>query len=170
MRNTGPEELSRIHTLRQTYSDLYDITESINGIYGFQITLELAYDFVKFVSCLYYSMELISNVNETGEHTPLKAASALIWATQILVRILSITVSCFATSEEARRTGNVVHKLLLLQSPLRDTSTELQMFSIQLLSNKVEFSAGGFFPVNLSLVYGMVGAATTYIIILFQFK
>ena len=27
MSNTGPDELSRIHTLRQTYSDLYDITE-----------------------------------------------------------------------------------------------------------------------------------------------
>ena len=72
--------------------------------------------------------------------------------------------------EEARRTGPVVHKLLLRQTLLRDISTELQLFSIQLLSNKVEFSAAGFFPVNLSLVYSMVGAATTYIIILLQFK
>jgi hypothetical protein len=28
--NTGPDEVSRIHTLRQTYSDLHDITETIN--------------------------------------------------------------------------------------------------------------------------------------------
>jgi len=170
MSNTGPDKVSRIHTLRQTYSDLYDITETINGIYGYQITLELAYDFVTFVSCLYYSTELISNVKKTGERNLLRAASSLCWVTQTVVRILSITASCFAAGEEARRTGTVVHKLLLHQSLLRDTSTELQLFSIQLLSNKVEFSAGGFFPVNLSLVYGMVGAATTYIIILFQFK
>jgi hypothetical protein len=45
MSNREPDEVSRIHTLRQIYSDLYDITETINGMYGYQITLELAYVF-----------------------------------------------------------------------------------------------------------------------------
>jgi gustatory receptor len=177
MSNREPEEMSRIHTLRQTYSDLYDITQSINGIYGYQIILELAYDFVSFVSFLYYALEVISNVWKSGEGNLrgkekiiLEAACSLCWVTQNLVRILSITASYFAAGDEARRNGIVVHKLLLLQSLLRDTSTELQLFSIQLLNNKVEFSAGGYFPVNLSLAYSMVGAATTYIIILFEFK
>jgi len=175
--NTGPDEISRIHTLRKTYSDLYDITESINGIYGYQITLELAYDFVSFVSFLYYALEALSNAKNTGDHNvrgeeriTLEVVCSLCWVTLTCVRILSITASSFAAGEEARRTGTVVHKLLLRQSLLRDTSAELQLFSIQLLSNKVEFSAGGFFPVNLSLVYGMVGAAITYIIILIQVK
>jgi hypothetical protein len=52
MSNTRPDEVSRIHTLRQTYSDFYDITESNNGIYGHHITLELVYDFISFVSFL----------------------------------------------------------------------------------------------------------------------
>ena len=175
--NTGPDEVSRIHTLRQTYSELYDITESINGIYGYRINLELAYDFVTFVSCLYYALEVILNVKKTGDSNPrdeetimLEVDSSLCWVMQTLFRILSITASCSAAGEEARRTGTVVHKLLLRQSLLRDTSTDLQLFSVQLLSNKVEFSAGGFFPVNLSLAYSMVGVATTYIIILIQFK
>jgi hypothetical protein len=100
----------------------------------------------------------------------LRVASRLCWVTQTVVRILSITAAFFAAGEEARRTGTVVHKLLLLPSPEEDTSTEFQLFSTQLLSNKVEFSAGGFVPVNLSLAYSMLGAAATYIIILFQFK
>jgi len=170
MSNTCPDEVSRIHTLRQMYSDLYDITESINGIYGYQITLELACDFVSFVYNLYHALEALLNVKKTEERNLEEVASSLYWVTQTVVRILFITASCFAAGEEARRTGTVVHKLLLRQSLLRDTSTELQLFSIQLLSNKVAFSAGGFFPVNLSLAYSMVGAATTYIIILFQFK
>jgi hypothetical protein len=45
MSNTGPDEVSRIETLRQTCSDLYDMTETVTGIYGYQTTLELAYDF-----------------------------------------------------------------------------------------------------------------------------
>jgi gustatory receptor len=100
----------------------------------------------------------------------LVVAPVLCWLILTVVRILSITAFCFAAGEEASRTGTVVHRLLLRQSLLRDTLKELKLFSIQLQSNKVEFSAGGFFPVNLSLASCMVGAATTYIIILFQFK
>jgi hypothetical protein len=170
MGNTGPDEVSRIHTLRQTYSDLYDITKSINGIYSYQITLELAYDFVSFIYNLYYALEALLNIKTPGDLNLLEVASCLCWVTQTVVRILCITASCFVAGEEARRTGTVVHKLLLCQSLRRDTSKELQHFSIQLQSNKVEFSAGGFFPVNLSLAYSMAGAATTYILILFQVK
>ncbi|GFG35597.1 hypothetical protein Cfor_00076, partial [Coptotermes formosanus] len=177
MSNKRPETVSRIHTFRQTCSDLYDITESVNRIYGYQITLELAYNFVSLVSYLYYALEVLSNVRRTGdrklrgeESIMLEVASSLCWVALNLIRILSITASCFAAGDEARRTGTVVHKLLLRPTLLGDTLTELQLFSIQLLSNKVEFSAGGFFPVNLSLVYSMVGAATTYIIILLQVK
>jgi hypothetical protein len=49
MGNAEADEVSRIHKLRKTYSDLYDTSESINRIYGYQITLELDYDFVSFV-------------------------------------------------------------------------------------------------------------------------
>jgi gustatory receptor len=168
--NTKLDEVSRIHTFRQTYSDLY-ITETINRIYGYQITFELAYDFFSFVYNLYCVLEIILNVKKTGEESiMLVVVTNLCWITLTVIRILSITASCFEGGEEARRTGTVVHKLLLPQTLLRDTSTDLQPFSLQLLSNKVEFSAGGFFLVNLSLAYSMVGAATTYIIILFQFK
>ena len=177
MSNTGPDELSRIHTLRQKCGDLYDITESINGIYGYQIAFELAYDFVSFVSSLYYALESISNARKIGDHNlrgevsiTLEVACSLCWVTKNLITILAITASCSAACDEARRTGTVVQKLLLRQTLLGDTSTELQRFSNQLLINKVEFSAGGFFPVNLSLVYSMVGAVTTYIIILLQVK
>jgi hypothetical protein len=52
MSNTGPDEVSRIHTLRKIYSGLYDIAETINGIYGYQIILDWAYDFVSLVSFL----------------------------------------------------------------------------------------------------------------------
>ena len=52
MSNTGPDEVSLIHTLRRIYSGLYDITVTINWIYGYQIILDLAYDFVSLVSFL----------------------------------------------------------------------------------------------------------------------
>jgi gustatory receptor len=158
------------------FSDLCDVTELINKIYGYQIILEVAYNFVSLVSYLYYALETLTDKktadhNKRGEDSViLEVVSSLCWVTQNLIRVISITASCFAASEEARRTSTVVHKLLLRQTLKGDTSAELQNFSMQLLSNKVEFTAGGFFSVNLSLVYSMVGVATTYIIILLQLK
>jgi gustatory receptor len=156
---------------------LYDITELTNKIYGYQILFEVAYNFVSLVSYLYYALEILTNEKKAGDRNMreessimLEVASSLCWVTQNMVRALAITASCFSASDEARRTGTVVHKLLLRQRLKGDTSAELQLFSSQLMSNKVEFTAAGFFTVNLSLVYSMVGAATTYIIILLQFN
>lgn len=170
------EEVSLIHTLRKTYSDLYDATELINKMYGYQILFEVAYNFVSFVSYLYYALDTLDakktldRAQRGEESVILEVVSSMCWVTLNLVRMISITASCFKASEEARGTSTVVHKLLLRQTLKRDTSAELQLFSMQLLSNKVEFTAGGFFSVNLSLVHSMVGVATTYIIILLQLK
>jgi gustatory receptor len=175
--NHRPEEMSRIHTLRQTYTDLCDVTELINQIYGYDILFEVAYDFVSLVSYLYYVLDTLSNETNMGTRSQRgqdsrvpEVVSSLCWVSQNLVRALCITASCFATTEEAHRTRTVVQKLLLRQTLDGSTSEELQLFSMQLLSSKVHFTAGGFFSVDLSLVYSMVGAATTYIIILLQFK
>lgn len=173
--NQISEEVSRVNTLRQAYSDLYDITELINKIYGYRILLEIAYNFVSLVSYLYYALEVLTKDKNTGDRNGrdessimLQVTSSLCWVTQNMVRVLAVSASCFAACDEARRTGSVVHKLLLRQRLKGDTSAELQLFWSQLMSNKVEFTAAGFFTVNLSLVYSMVGAATTYIIILIQ--
>jgi hypothetical protein len=173
--NKRPEEISRVYTLRQAFSNLYDITEVINKIYGYQILFEIAYNFVSLVSYLYYALEVLTNAKKAGDRNErgessimLEVGSSLCWVTQNMVRALAITASCFGASDEARRSRIVVHKLLLRQRLRAETLAELQLFSSQLTSNKVEFTAAGFFTVNLSLVYSMVGAATTYIIILIQ--
>jgi gustatory receptor len=145
-------------------------------MYGYQILFEVAYNFVSFVSYLYYALDTLDakktldRAQRGEESVILEVVSSMCWVTLNLVRMISITASCFKASEEARGTSTVVHKLLLRQTLKRDTSAELQLFSMQLLSNKVEFTAGGFFSVNLSLVHSMVGVATTYIIILLQLK
>jgi gustatory receptor len=173
--NQLPDEASRIYTLRQAFSDLYDMSEVINKIYGHQILFEIAYNFVSLVSYLYYALELLTNAKKAGDRNArdessivLEVGSSLCWVAQNMVRALAITASCFGASDEARRSGIVVHKLLLRPRLRADAVAELQLFSSQLMANRVEFTAAGFFTVNLSLVYSMVGAATTYIIILIQ--
>lgn len=44
------------------------------------------------------------------------------------------------------------------------------MFSLQMLHQKVEFTACGFFPVDFSVLYMIIGAVTTYLVFLIQFE
>ncbi|XP_069677283.1 putative gustatory receptor 28b [Periplaneta americana] len=70
---------------------------------------------------------------------------------------------------QANRTAVLVHKLL---SKTKDPEVreELQLFSLQLLHRKVQFTACGFFPLDFTLLYSIVGAVTTYLVILIQFQ
>nr|CAD7263742.1 unnamed protein product [Timema shepardi] len=47
---------------------------------------------------------------------------------------------------------------------------ELKQFSLQLLHNKIQFTAGGFLPLDYTLVHSVVAASTMYLIILLQFQ
>lgn len=62
----------------------------------------------------------------------------------------------------------IVHKLD------HDFSNELQnllleQFSLQLLLQKIKFSAFGFFYLDFTLLYTIVAAITTYLVILIQY-
>ncbi|KAJ9599118.1 hypothetical protein L9F63_010386, partial [Diploptera punctata] len=46
----------------------------------------------------------------------------------------------------------------------------LQIFSLQLLHQNIEFTVCGFFPINFSFIYSIIGTITTYVVILIQFQ
>ncbi|XP_021930798.1 putative gustatory receptor 28b [Zootermopsis nevadensis] len=78
---------------------------------------------------------------------------------------------------EGRRTGCVVHQVLLHGEDPRVTGgcsrlLQLQMFSQQLVHTReqIDFTACGLFPLDMTLLHSVVGAVTTYIIILMQFQ
>ncbi|KAK9732372.1 7tm Chemosensory receptor [Popillia japonica] len=50
-----------------------------------------------------------------------------------------------------------------------DVEKQIQMYSIQMLHQKLEFSALGFFVINYSLLYSIVSAVATYLVIVIQF-
>ncbi|XP_021920102.1 putative gustatory receptor 28a isoform X3 [Zootermopsis nevadensis] len=86
-----------------------------------------------------------------------------------VLKLGGIVWACASTAREANRTAVLVHKLL---SKTRDPGVkeELQLFSLQLLHRKVQFTACGFFPLDFTLLYSIIGAVTTYLVILIQFQ
>jgi len=166
------QHAANIHILRCAYAILYDIGGLVERAYGFQLLLAMAYIFFSVVK--YFHLVMISNVsshqgNMSASHVD--GILPFICAVSIhIANILWLTASCNFACREAVRTTTVVNKLLLIQTLPPDVSAELERFSQQLLHSKLQFTAFGFFSLDFTFLYGFVGGATTYIVILLQFQ
>nr|AWT23295.1 GR2 [Hycleus cichorii] len=82
-----------------------------------------------------------------------------------VVDTVYICNTCYTTIEEANKSGELIHQIDTNDPEIRD---EIEMFSLQIINEQVEFNAAGFFPIDYTLVFSIIGGVTTYIIILIQ--
>jgi len=170
--HSHPQDVTNIHTLRGVYTILQDIGGLVNSVYGLQLLLAMAYIFASVVK--YFHMVMISNIRAQPDNLStfrVDGILPLICVVSIhIANVLWVTASCNFACSEAVRTTTVVNKLLLIQALPSDVSAELEGFSQQLLHSKLQFTAFGFFSLDFTFLYGFIGGATTYIVILLQFQ
>jgi gustatory receptor len=166
------QEMANIHTLRCVHTILYDICGLVNSVYGFQLLLAMAYIFMSVVK--YFHVVMISNASSPEDQLSdfrVDGIVPLMCVVSIhIANVLWVTASCSWACFEAGRTTILVNKFLLIQPLSSDISAELERFSQQLLHSKLHFTAFGFFSLDFTFLYGFVGGATTYIVILLQFQ
>jgi len=167
-----PQDVANIHNLRGVHTILYDIGDLVNSVYGLQLLLAVAYIFTSVVK--YFHMVMIYNVRAQPEQLSNFRVDGILPLMCIvsihIANVLWVTASCDSACCEAVRTTTVVNKLLLIQTLPPDVSAELERFSQQLLHSKLQFTTFGFFSLDFTFLYGFVGGATTYIVILLQFQ
>jgi gustatory receptor len=167
-----PQHAANMHTLRRVYAILYDLGGLVESAYGFQLLLAMAYIFFSVVK--HFNLVMISNLNSHQGNTSAAHVDGIlpfICVVSIhIANVLWITASCNFACSEAVRTTTVVNKLLLIQALSSDVSAELERFSQQLLHSKLHFTAFGFFSLDFTFLYGFIGGATTYIVILLQLQ
>jgi hypothetical protein len=164
--------LNRVVALKEGHMHLYDISGLLNSAYGFQILLCFPFLFVEGVLGYNFGIDLILKAlgGKDGIATDIQDCNALCLALLSSSVLTFLTVSCHLASEEANRTQQLVHKLLLKPGLSRDLVEQLQLFSSQVSNLRVEFTTCGFFTVNTSLLCSIGGVVCTYLIILHQFR
>jgi hypothetical protein len=159
----------KIITSRKIYHKLYDICCLINSMYGFTLFLSTVCLIVCFVSDVYNAIHLLimPYSNKEGlvskEEVVLFSISSLITA----IRAILLTLPCQKTCEEQQKCVDTVQELLL-RSDHKYVTLQLKLLVSQLQNNRIEFTAYGFFFVNLSLLTTLTGVTVTYIILLIQ--
>jgi hypothetical protein len=149
-----------IHSLRQIYGELYDIIRLINDTYGFPILATMCWILTNVLCCLY---EILVYFNEWGvtDTAHVITCSALVF---------KVALFCHTATNEARSLNILVQKLLLLANCRNECVKELKLFSLQLQVMTIEYTACGFFSLNLKFFTTVVSFIVSYIIIIIQIK
>lgn len=164
--------LVRIQRLKYVRVELYSLTQLINFTFGLQIFLAIIWLIVINTLAFHLVAKYISTFSDMHNQVILnnfQGIFAIVWAVFASVALFLISVACNETGEEAAMSVSLVHSILLDPCLSRDVSRELYLFSTQLTHLKIEFSACGFFTINLPFFYSVTGVICTYVIFFCQF-
>ncbi|XP_052863795.1 gustatory receptor for bitter taste 66a-like [Anopheles cruzii] len=154
----------------RTHDELCEIGKIINRMYSVQMLVAMAHGFVAITAQLYFLY-----CGLTGQEVPILFRSAqvlLLSLTYICYTALKCVVPifvCWKTKTDSHRTGIEMHHLanVIDESHCYEVVNHL---SLKLLNHHLNFSACGFFDLDMTTLYAITGAVTSYLIILIQFN
>lgn len=167
---------------RKVYNKLYLSSLTINYAFGLSTLINLSNDFLA-ITLNSYFVFLSLTPSFTARHV-LKVFQSIFWFLPHCVNILAITAASHFTIQTV---GSIVSASVLSIIPFQTIKTALivhkipnnlkseeqnlflENFSLQLLHQKVQFTAFGFFAIDFTLLYSIIAAITTYLVILIQF-
>ena len=148
-----------LHKLRISHDQIYDIVSSINRNYGLSILFVVCWKLVSVVASVYYVIH----------HNDISYKD-IIYCIHTSVILVRLPMLCHSAMNEFQNSKVLVQKLILYNAYGSMVNKELKLLSSQLNSIKIEYTAYGFFVLNLPFLSSVVSVILSYILILIQFK
>lgn len=151
--------------LSEMYDHTYEMCRLINSMYGYMVLQESAAYTVCIIEDGYYLLTFLIALykEEKLPIEPLGCLALILWNITHFGRLFAICLACQRVSNEVRRILDQIETLKLQPNLRADVSDQLRLFSKQIQQCKIEFSACGFFDINLSHFCAVVLTTTTYI-------
>ncbi|KAH8397932.1 hypothetical protein KR222_006668 [Zaprionus bogoriensis] len=146
---------------------LWQLVGLLNRCYGLSMLVNLGNDFLAITSNCYW---IFLNFRQfaASPYDFLQILGSTLWTTPHLGNVLALALMCERAAYFTTRLALSLHHIHVdLQNDGHNAL--ITQFSLQLLHQRLCFSAAGFFNVDCTLLYTIVGATTTYLIILIQF-
>ncbi|KAL3288539.1 hypothetical protein HHI36_002979 [Cryptolaemus montrouzieri] len=137
----------------------------LNKAFGLQQLLSIAVSVCNILFQTYYLYCVLSGKHEKTFFT---ISCPLLWTFDEMMEIQLLVSACAVTCENANATAVILHEM---RNDNYDVALEdrVQTYSLQMLHQKIEFSAMGYFVIDYTLSYSIIGAVTTYLVIFIQF-
>ncbi|KAJ1532316.1 hypothetical protein ONE63_000923 [Megalurothrips usitatus] len=161
-----------IQRLNMAHHLLCDATLSVGRRYGLSLLADMLCLLLHLVITAYFFLKylLLAKADSQADTQPAYTLMQAAWLAVHLGRMFILVLPCSRASAEASRTGALVGVVLSTSAPSTIVHKQLETFSIQLLHHRVNFNACGLFELGLPLVVSILGAVTTYLVVLLQIK
>ncbi|KAK2585409.1 hypothetical protein KPH14_010080 [Odynerus spinipes] len=155
---------NKIAQLVTVHSSLCDTVSSINNAFGLVMLAITLTCLLHLVITPYF---LILEVS--GGRQWLFLIVQTLWCILHVTRMLIIIQPAYFACVQAKNTAVIVSQLLS-SSTNEECRKHLEVFSLQLLHQPLDFTACGLFSFDRTLITSIAGAVTTYLVILIQFQ
>ncbi|KAJ3647886.1 hypothetical protein Zmor_019735 [Zophobas morio] len=154
--------LMALNTICTLHHHLSKLIKIFNEIFGVVLLFMFGVSFIVIVLALFFTS---GELQRPGGIKWLDVFYMLMTCVSFVIDTVYMCDVCYSTIQEASKSGELIHKI---ETEEHDLIDEIEMFSLQIANEQVEFNAAGFFPINYTLVFSIIGGVTTYIIILIQ--
>lgn len=169
---TTERKIHKINRLRIIHSKLHDTVQIMNSTFGFPLFVACSWIFLHTIYMLSFLLDYtafhsgITTYDSTQERMIFNSFLTFI----TLLSLVEVCISCHSVAEESKNTVTQVRKLLLRFDIPADITNEYQRFLVHVNYGTVEFTACGFYTINLPFLHTMVGVISSYFVVLAQIR
>uniref|UniRef100_A0A182PZ21 Gustatory receptor n=1 Tax=Anopheles epiroticus TaxID=199890 RepID=A0A182PZ21_9DIPT len=157
-----------VDQLRRTHLRLAELLEQLNGCFGLLI-VSTATDCFIVLSLQFFAIYLATTVQPWTVTDTYLLVYTVLWIVLHAAKVLLILYPCHLVQRERDRTGPILYRFDPAAHD-RALNSALAKFSSQLLHVQGPQTACGVINLQMTLISTMVGALTTYLVILIQFE
>ncbi|NP_001177464.1 gustatory receptor 51 [Nasonia vitripennis] len=159
-----------IKKIKLAHLRLVKLCREANNLYSFHILLSIAIAFVMIINKI-FNIYVVLNDDDIDEGSKFRTiVRSVNWLIYYIVRNLTSCCLCTTVLNTATKTGDLICELYDEPYITENTRAEIRYFNIELVQNKLEFSAYGVVNIDLTLLQVMASTIATYIIIIVQFQ
>ncbi|XP_049878938.1 gustatory receptor for sugar taste 43a-like [Pectinophora gossypiella] len=155
-----------IRRLASLHGTLCEVVRRINDSYGLPVVVILISTLLHLIVTPYFLiMEIIVSTNRIHF-----LILQFLWCATHMLRMFVVVEPSHYTISEGKRTEELVCRLMMAAPSTGVLPSRLELFSRQLLLQNVSYSPLGMCTLDRPLVASVIGAVTTYLVILIQFQ
>jgi hypothetical protein len=159
-RNSRSNNATHFRSLRISFCELNHVIRLVNEDSGISVLAATIWILVSIIIGVFFTLLEA----ESGTY------SNIGYLVPFLCLLTKLASSCHTAATESDVSKFMVQKLLLYNTLQPKDSEELKMLALQLNSTTIEYSAYGFFTLNLPFLCSVVGIIISYIVIIVQIK
>lgn len=156
---------------RAAYQLLYGVSEDINVLFRWTLPINIANDFQKGLTNTYFFITMVLKWDSETSNR-LQLPRPLLWAMYNIAHIMILSSACQHACEEARLTPALLHEIdfslsdqqlaglvgfhpnkHVMTKMMKNSILQIQLFSTQLMRQKVNFTAFGLLNVDYTLIF-----------------